>query len=132
MIEGKKLRLAGKGEVSPYGGQPGDLYIRSKMIEHPLFQVVNDHDLEVTREVKLTEAILGTAIPIQTLDGGELNLKIPPGTKHKTKMRIPRKGLYGMQGNVCGDLYIIVHVSMPGSLSSEQKKLIADLADSGL
>ena len=31
MITGKKLRLAGKGEPSPYGGSPGDLFIQAKV-----------------------------------------------------------------------------------------------------
>ena len=131
MISGKKLRIAGKGEPSPYGGPSGDLYIKSKVLDNQVYDV-QAQDLYINGDIKLSEAILGTNISVPTLSGKELKLKIPAGTKHKTKMRIPRKGLYGMQGNVCGDLYIIVHVSMPGSLSSKQKKLIADLADSGL
>jgi curved DNA-binding protein len=32
MIAGKKLRIAGKGESSPYGGAAGDLFIQSKVM----------------------------------------------------------------------------------------------------
>ncbi|PLX52700.1 MAG: integrase, partial [Desulfobacteraceae bacterium] len=35
MIFGKKLRIAGKGEPSPYGGPAGDLYIKPKVLDHP-------------------------------------------------------------------------------------------------
>jgi curved DNA-binding protein len=37
MITGKKLRLSGKGEPSPYGGPPGDLYVQAKVIDDPMY-----------------------------------------------------------------------------------------------
>ena len=37
MITGKKLRLAGKGDSSSYGGPPGDLFIQSRWSPVPLF-----------------------------------------------------------------------------------------------
>ena len=97
MVTGKKLRLAGKGEASPYGGPAGDLFIQAKLIDDPVFSVEN-HDLITNREIKLSEALLGTTIPIPTPNGKELNLKVPPGTRHGTKMRLAGNGLPDMQG----------------------------------
>ena len=131
MPNGKKLRLAGKGEPSPYGGPPGDLFIKLKLIEDPVFKTDN-HDLIIYREVKLTEALLGGQISIPTLDGGELSLKIPPGTRHKTKMRLTGHGLPLMNAAGKGDLYVIVLVDIPKHLTEEQKKIVARLADTGL
>ncbi len=131
MIEGKKLRLAGKGEPSPYGGPPGDLYIRSKLLPHPVFKV-DGYDLTVNRNIKLTEALLGTQISVPTIDGGQLKLKIPPGTKHKTKMRLAGRGLPRMKGGGRGDLYVVIHVDMPRSLNDKQKELVRQLAATGL
>lgn len=131
MITGKKLRLAGKGEPSPYGGPAGDLYIKSTVVEDPIFTVDN-HDLYVNREIKLSQAIFGTQLSIPTLDHKEMTLKIPPATRHKTKMRLSGLGLPHMKGSGRGDLYVVVHVQMPQHLTAEQKKLIAQLADTGL
>jgi len=131
MISGKKLRLSGKGEPSPYGGQPGDLFIKTKVMADPNFSV-EEHDLHFSQEIKLTEAILGTNISVPTIDGKELSLKIPSGTKHKTKMRLPGKGLPHMQGGDKGHLYVSILVSMPGKLTQKQKELIENLADTGL
>ena len=39
LITGKKIRLAGKGEISRFGGPPGDLYIRSKLLDDQVYQV---------------------------------------------------------------------------------------------
>ncbi len=131
MVAGKKLRLAGKGEPGPYGGPPGDLYIRSKVLPHSVFQV-DGYDLIVKRNIKLTEALLGTRIDVPTIEGGQLKLKIPPGTKHKTKMRLAGHGLPRMKGGGRGDLYAVIHVDMPRSLSSRQEELVRQLAATGL
>ncbi len=131
MITGKKIRLPGKGEQSPYGGQPGDLYIQSKVIKDPVF-AVDKYDLYINREIKLSEALLGTSMAIPTLLNKQLNLKIPPGTEHKTKMRLAGHGLPHMQSNGRGDLYVRVHVKMPKQLSDEQKQLVKKLAATGL
>ena len=131
MITGKKIRLAGKGEPSPYGGPPGDLYIQSKMLAHPVFRS-EGHDLYMNKEVKISEALLGTNVSVPAIDGNELNLKIPPGTKYGTKMRLSGKGLPRMKGGKQGDLYIVINISIPKKLGKEQKRLIKELADTGL
>ncbi len=131
MISGKKIRLSGKGEASPYGGPAGDLFIQSKVLNDPVFQS-KEYDLIVYRDIKLTQALLGTQISVPTIDGKELNLKIPPGTRHKTKMRLSGHGLPHMKGSAKGDLYVTIRIDMPKHLSAEQKKLITELARTGL
>jgi len=131
MIAGKKLRLAGKGETSPFGGSAGDLYIKSKVITDPVYSA-QGHDLVIKREIKLSAAILGATISVPTLIRKELSLKVPPGTKHKTKMRLAGHGLPHMNGKGQGDLYVHIHINMPKKLSEKQKKLVEQLADTGL
>lgn len=93
---------------------------------------VEGYDLHIDRDIKLSEALLGTQISIPTVAGKELSLKIPPGTKHKTKMRISGRGLPHMQGEGSGDLFICISLDMPKQLSQEQKNLIEKLAETGL
>lgn len=131
MISGKKLRLGGKGEPSPYGGAAGDLFIKSVLLEDPVFKT-DQYDLLINRDIKLTQAVLGDKISVPTLNGNEMSLKIPPGTRHKTKMRLSGLGLPHMQGNRRGDLYVVLMVQMPRKLTGEQKKLMTELAASGL
>ncbi len=131
MISGKKIRLSGKGEPSAYGGPAGDLFIQSKVLNDPIFQS-EEYDLIVYRDIKLTQALLGTQISVPTIDGKELNLKIPPGTRHKTKMRLSGHGLPHMKGSAKGDLYVVIRIDMPKHLSAEQKKLVTELARTGL
>lgn len=131
MISGKKLRLAGKGEPSPYGGKAGDLYVKAKVVDDPTFEVDN-YDLYTHRTIKLSQALLGDQISVPTLEGKELTLKIPPGTRHKTKMRLSGHGLPHMKGAGQGDLYVVILIEMPKTLTDEQKEVIAKLAELGL
>ena len=131
MTSGKKIRLAGKGEPSPYGGPAGDLFIKSKFAGHPDYSV-DGHDLYVNRSIKLSEALLGTQVSVPTLDGNSFNLKIPAGTRHKTKMRLGGHGLPHMKSSQKGDLFVVIHIDMPKQLTEEQKKLVRELAQLGL
>ncbi len=131
MIPGKKLRLTGKGQPGPSGGPPGDLFIKSVLLNDPVYKV-EGHDLIITRDIKLTDALLGTQITIPTLSGKELNMKIPPGTKHNTKMRIPAQGLPHMKGEGKGDLFIKIRIKMPKHLTNTQQELVQKLAETGI
>ncbi len=131
MVTGKKLRVAGKGEPSPYGGPAGDLYIKSKVMEDPVFSA-EGYDLNVVREIKLTDALLGTTISVPTIGGKFLSLKIPPGTRHKTRMRLAGKGLPNMKSDRRGNLYVTIHTEMPKELTTRQKELVEALKATGL
>lgn len=131
MIEGKKLRLAGKGQPGPYGGKPGDLFIKTKLVQDPLFQP-DGYDLYIDHQIRLSEALLGTRLAVPTVEGKSLNLKVPSGTQHKTKMRLPGHGLPHMRGSGRGDLYVRIHVKIPKRLNAKQKKLVEELAREGL
>jgi len=131
MISGKKLRLEGKGDPSPYGGPPGDLFVQSKVLGDPIYSV-EGHDLVIHRRINLSDALLGTDLLIPTIDGKSLSLKIPPGTRHGTKMRFPGHGLPDMKGGQKGNLYAIIQITIPKELTQEQKMLAEKLAETGL
>jgi curved DNA-binding protein len=131
MVDGKKLRLTGKGNPGPFGGPRGDLYIQAKLMEDPVFSV-EDHDLVTHREIKLTEALLGTTIAVPTLDEKQYSLKIPPGSRNGTKLRLPGLGLPAMKGGKRGDLFVRLQVQIPRELSREQVDLVEKLALTGI
>jgi curved DNA-binding protein len=131
LITGKKLRISGKGEPGPYGGPPGDLYIKAKILEDPMFDV-KGHDLYIKRSIKLTDALLGVTLAVPTIDGKELSLKIPAGVKHKTQLRLAGNGIPFMNEEIRGDLYVQIDVQMPKHLTKDQKKLIEQLSETGL
>ncbi|MGB8990732.1 MAG: DnaJ C-terminal domain-containing protein [Desulfobaccales bacterium] len=130
-LPGKKLRLTGKGSPSPMGGAPGDLYVKLKEVEHPVFKREGS-DLYVDRRIKFTEAILGTKVTVPTLDGKTMSLKVPPGTQGHTKMRLKNYGIPSANGKSRGDQFVRIIVETPANLNKKQKTLLEELAKEGL
>ena len=131
LTQGKRIRLPGKGELSPTGGPAGNLYIRSGLIPSPDY-TIEGNDILIARRILLTQALLGDTLEITTPDGMALNIKIPAGTKHKAKMRISGKGIPFMKGEGAGNLYVIIDINMPKDLTETQKDLIRQLKKTGL
>jgi curved DNA-binding protein len=127
---GKKLRVAGKGERGPAGGPAGDLYVRVNVQKHPLF-TREGSDIYIDREIKFSEASLGTTIEVPTLNGIK-KVKIPPGTSGNTKLRLKGEGIPHLKGRGKGDAYVRIVIKVPKKLTSKQKELVEGLAKEGL
>lgn len=130
-LPGKRLRVSGKGGPGPMGGTPGDLYVRLRELEHPVFKR-EGYDLYVDRRIKFTEAILGTKVTVPTLDGKTMSLKVPPGTQSYTKMRLKNYGLPQASGKTRGDQFVRIIVETPADLSKKQKTLVEEMVKEGL
>ncbi|MDA3970714.1 MAG: DnaJ domain-containing protein [Desulfobulbaceae bacterium] len=128
---GKKLRLTGKGQQSPQGGQPGNLYLRINIQPHADFERKGSN-LIFKHGVSFSQAVLGTTINVPTLGGGELNVKIPPGMQANSKLRLKGKGLPAPTGGSCGDILVQVEVTIPKELSEEQTRIVQELQGAGL
>lgn len=127
---GKKLRIAGKGQPGTAGGPRGDLLLEIDIQPHPVFKRKGD-DLYMDHTIKLTEALLGTTITISTFEGVR-KVKIHPGTQPHSKIRLKDHGTPKMGSKAKGNLYIFIHVTLPQTLTSDQKELVKKLADEGL
>ncbi|MBW2722368.1 MAG: DnaJ domain-containing protein, partial [Deltaproteobacteria bacterium] len=84
---GKKLRIAGKGQQGAWGGPAGDILIKIVVAPHRVFDRKGDN-LIISREITLTQAVLGTQLEVPTLDKKKLSLKVPPGTQSQTQLRL--------------------------------------------
>ncbi|OGV99221.1 MAG: integrase [Nitrospinae bacterium RIFCSPLOWO2_02_FULL_39_110] len=128
---GKKLRLSGKG-VAGIGGQPpGDLYFNVIVQEHPVFKREGDNVI-IEKEIKFTEAVLGTSIDVPTLEGEIRRAKVLPHTKSGTKIRIKGYGISHLKGGGRGDLYVKINIKVPDSITERQKKLFEELSKEGV
>ncbi len=130
-LPGKRLRIAEKGRPGPGGGPPGDLYVKLKEVEHPVFKR-DGSDLYVDRHIRYTESALGTKVTVPTLDGKTMSLKVPPGTNSLTKMRLKNYGLPHANGKGRGDQFVRIIVDIPSTLTKKQKNLLEELSREGL
>ena len=123
--DGARIKLAGRGEPGPAGGQPGDLYVRVKVARDDVFGRKGDN-LTLTLPVSYPEAALGANVQVPTLNG-PVTLKVPAGTPSGKTFRIKGKGAPRKSG--AGDLMVTVEVDVPRKLSKEEKQLLQDLQD---
>jgi curved DNA-binding protein len=117
--EGTVLRLAGRGERGVDGGPPGDLYLRVRLVPHPLYRVAGD-DLEMDLPLWPWQAVLGGEVRIETPDG-PVTLKVPAGTQSGQRLRLRGRGLPRGEGSR-GDLYAVVRIVVPERPSAAERE----------
>jgi molecular chaperone DnaJ len=123
---GVRMRISGEGDPGQRGGPKGDLYVYIYVKDDPDFER-NGDDLYRDVEISFPTAALGSTIHVMTLEE-EVELRIPAGTQSGTRFRISGKGMPKLQRNGYGDLYVIVRVSVPKKLKSEEKEALLDYA----
>jgi len=57
--------------------------------------------------------MLGCDRIVDLFDGGQISLKIHPGTQPGTKLRIPEQGTYALNDNRRGDLFVEIRLQIP-------------------
>ncbi len=123
---GNYIQMRGAGNIGPRGGPAGDVIVLIEELEHSDFLRRGDDIVHQTL-ISFTQAALGDEIPVPTLDG-KIDLKIPPGTQSGKIFKLKGKGIPRLHGYGKGDELVRVLVWVPTHLSSEEKKLLKELA----
>ncbi len=126
MTNGQKMLLRGKGGKGYHGGKDGNLYLNISFIPHRLFRAIG-HDLYIDLPLTPSEAALGATVKVPTIDGA-VNLKVPAGAKTGQKLRIANRGL-PKHNQQQGDLFAVIQIVVPASLSDKERELFKALAD---
>jgi molecular chaperone DnaJ len=125
---GEMIRMPGQGEAVK-GGRAGDLYVKIHVQSHPTFRK-EGANLVMNLPIKLTDALLGTSVSVTTIDGKQLEVKVPAMQNTEETLRVRGKGVAYDSGT--GDLLIRVTASLPRKLSGKAKKAIEELKSEGL
>lgn len=122
-----QMKYAHYGDHSYQDLPPGDLYIDFRIRVKPGFIV---EGLDLIKPIKLNclDAITGTTVPIEGIDGKKFDWSVPAGTQHGTKFRIANEGLWAMDHPVRGSLIVYVEVSVPMNLSRSQIEIIKNIS----
>lgn len=123
---GSRLRVPGKGNAGTMGAPAGDLYIITRVEEHPFFRREGDN-IEIKVPLTVTEASLGAKIEVPTIDGKTL-LKIPPGTGTGKKFRLRERGVFNSRSNARGDQIVEVSLVAPVAQDERTKEILRELA----
>ena len=123
VVDGQKIKLRGKGQPSPNGGEPGDLLITVSVKPHPVVSR-DGANLRVTVPVTFAEATLGATIQVPTLGGEPVKLKVAPGTPSGRVLRVKGRGVVTAKHE--GDLLATIEVAVPAHVSEKAKKALAE------
>jgi curved DNA-binding protein len=124
--DGQRIRLAGEGQAGVGGGPPGDMFLRVRVHPHPRFRV-DGRDLHTDLPVTPWEAALGATVAVRTLTGGRARVRVPAGSSSDRRLRLREEGLPDAQGRR-GDLYAVVKIRVPRTLSDQERELFEQLA----
>src|SRR5881409_3609387 len=119
--DGARLRLKNQG---PKGR--GDLIVEIHIAPDRFFRR-EGLDLIGVVPINLAQALLGSRIKVRTLDDKRVVLRIPAGTQHGQKFRIPAHGIE--KNGRRGDMYVEAHVTLPEKLSAEEQEAVKSFAE---
>jgi molecular chaperone DnaJ len=125
---GNQIRLAGEGQPGMNNGPNGNLYLSINVKPHKYFRR-REEDILLDLDINVAQAALGADVEVPTVDG-EGMLKIPTGTQPGKVLRIRGKGVPRLRGNGRGDQLVVINVDIPKRLSSDQRVLFEQLAES--
>ncbi len=124
---GTQIRLSGEGQPGKNGGPRGNLYIEIKVKPHKFFRRRKD-DVLLDLNINVAQATLGAEVKVPTLNGDE-KLTIPSGTQPGKVFKLRNKGIPHLRRSGRGDQIVIINVDIPSRLTSNQRQLFEQLAD---
>jgi len=128
--DGMKVRVPGRGSAGKKGGPAGDLYVVTRVEEHPVFKRRGD-DFVVEVPVSFVEAALGAQIEVPRPEGGTVRLRLPAGTQDGKQFKVRGAGAPKTRANggERGDLIVRVGVVVPKKLKRREREILEALAE---
>jgi molecular chaperone DnaJ len=120
--DGQRIRLSGEGHAGALGARSGDVYVQVRVRPDPRF-VREGNDIFSTVDLTMTQAALGAAVTIPTLEG-DTELEFAPGTQPGEIVVLRGRGMPVLQGFGRGDQRVLVNVVVPRHLNDDQRRLL--------
>ena len=128
IADGQVLKMKEKGGLGANGGPAGDLYITIHVLPHARFERRGD-DLYFDQPLDVYTAVIGGKLAVQTIDK-TLNINIPAGTDSGKTFRLKETGMPRYSDpKQHGDTYVRVVITVPKTLTSEERELWTKLAE---
>ena len=125
---GTRLRVSGEGDAGKRNGPAGDLYVYLVVNEDSKFRR-DGIDVHSDLNVSYLQAILGCELEIETVDG-KVMMQVPAGTQPNTVLSLDGRGVPRLGNPVSrGKHLITVKVDIPTRIKTEEKELLAKLAE---
>lgn len=120
--DGARVRVAGEGGQAGAGTPAGDLYLVVRQRPHERFER-RGQDLYVKVSIPVPTAVVGGEVPVPTLSGTPLRLRVPELTPSGRIFRLRGHGLpTAGKTDTRGDLYATAEIDVPSTLSTEERR----------
>jgi molecular chaperone DnaJ len=126
--DGMKIRVPGRGNAGEKGGPAGDLFVVTRVEEHPVYQRQGD-DFVVEVPVSFVEAALGAEVGVPKPTGGTVKLRLPEGTQDGRRLKVTGDGAPRPRGGKPGDLIVKIAVVVPKKLRKREKEILEAFAE---
>lgn len=117
--DGNTLRLAGMGDDSLPNLPRGDIHLTINIAPHPTF-TRHGNDLIQQVEIDSVDAIIGTTIIVNTIDGRQLEVKIPSGIQYGKLVAIQGAGMPDINTHTPGRLLLEIKIKTLTDLTDDQ------------
>jgi molecular chaperone DnaJ len=125
--DGQRVRVRGAGHAGASGGRAGDLYVEVSVADDERFRR-DGQDLVTLVDVAATEAMTGTEVTVETLEGPR-EVEVSPGTQPGAQQSLRGLGLPRLGSGRRGDQRLIFNVIVPANLSEDQLDLARRLGE---
>ncbi|MDL2246704.1 molecular chaperone DnaJ, partial [Methanobrevibacter sp. OttesenSCG-928-K11] len=125
---GDRLRVGSEGNSGEAKGLNGDLIVSIYVKDNKNFER-EGANLYLEKQISFVQATLGDVVNIPTIEGKEIEFKIPPGTQSSTVFKLRNQGMPMMRHNSKGNMYVEVIVVIPQKISAKQTELLEEFAD---
>ncbi|HEU4493319.1 MAG TPA: molecular chaperone DnaJ [Rubrobacteraceae bacterium] len=128
--DGMKIRVPGRGSAGEKGGPAGDLFVVTRVAEHPVFKRRGD-DFVVEVPVSFVEAALGAQIEVPRPGGGTVKLRLPAGTQDGKQFRVRGAGAprARSRSGERGGLIVRARLVVPKKLKKREREILEALAE---
>ncbi|QHD65251.1 molecular chaperone DnaJ [Neorickettsia findlayensis] len=126
-----KVLLRGQGEAGSRGGKPGDLYMIVHIKQDEFFTRKNN-DLYCEVPIRMSLAALGGELEVPSIEGKKFKIKLPEGSQTGDKLKLKGKGMYLLNSEYRGDMYVRLTVETPVKLTKKQREILEEFEKESL
>lgn len=119
--------MAGRGNAIR-SGVSGDLYIKIHELSNKVFTRMGN-DLRMNLKLSYPQLVLGDKVEITTIDGNKIRVTIPSHSEVGSNLKVKTKGMKILHSENTGDLYIVLDVKIPKTVTEEEIQLLEKLEE---
>jgi len=124
---GDTIRFRGIGDDSIPNIPRGDLIAQIVEVPHPLFKRDGKH-LYADYTISVFDAIIGKTVRVNTVDGTQLDISVPPGIQPDQKIKCDGYGMPSLNDPRRGNLFVQIKVIVPRNMFTEDRLIVEELA----